>query len=380
MAKIFICGDVVNTEKQSGEILSPSLEQIVLGADYAICNFEAPVEGAGSPIAKSGPHIQQKATTLYGLKKQGFDLIQLANNHIMDFGSSGLMETIKQAHLAKLDVIGAGADFNSAYKPLIKEINGVVFGIINACEAQFGVLDYFQDKNTAGYAWINHNQIDKNIIDLKKQCDFVLVLSHAGLENYSIPQREWRERYQHFCDLGADVVVGAHPHVPQGFEEYKASLIFYSLGNFYFDWGGHAANDDKSYAVMLEFDKASRIKVTPVFHITRIEQRVVDVANYNERVDIKALSESLKNGYEKLHEMMVLSAYEKVKTNFLRGFSVIPRGHGLKSTIKELVASLLGRRKHIDKKILSLHLIRNEAYYYVTRNALELEARGKAKK
>lgn len=378
--KIFACGDIVNVQKNSGLICSESLADIIRSADFSVCNFEAPIEGVGTPIVKSGPHIQQKESTLKGLKEQGFDLALLANNHMMDFGTQAMQKTKEKAIEVGLDVVGAGLDFTEAYKPLVKNINGLKFGIINACEAQFGVLDYFQDKSTPGYAWINHNQIDKTILKLKEECDFILVFSHAGLENYDIPQKEWRERYKHLCDLGADVIIGAHPHVPQGYEKHNGSLIFYSLGNFYFDWGRHASNEDSSYAAMLEFEKNKNVTFTPVFHVTDVENLQVTLAEPEQTVDLKELAGKLNNNYQALHDEMTLKAYQSVKTNLLRALSPIPQGSNLKSTVKEFIATLLGRRKALDKPTLSLHLLRNEAYYFVSRNALEIKQKERLKK
>ncbi|MEI8616633.1 hypothetical protein P4S63_01315 [Pseudoalteromonas sp. B193] len=67
-------------------------------------------------------------------------------------------------------------------------------GIINACEAQFGVINDFDRVTEAGFAWVNSPVIDQTILDLKVMCDFVLVFAHAGLENYSILCRNG-ERY-----------------------------------------------------------------------------------------------------------------------------------------------------------------------------------------
>ena len=78
----------------------------------------------------------------------------------MDFGSEGLLGTIEEAKKAEIDVLGAGRNFSEAYKPLVKVIDNLKFGFINACEAQFGVLDYFSNDEQPGYAWINHHKID----------------------------------------------------------------------------------------------------------------------------------------------------------------------------------------------------------------------------
>src|SRR5699024_4860928 len=139
------------------------------------CNFEAPVESEGIPIIKSGPHHYQRKDTIKGLKKQGFDLLCLANNHMYDYGIKGLESTIDLANKSGLETIGAGFNFKEAYKPLIKKIKNIKLGFINACEAQFGVIDYSSDKKDAGYAWLNHSEIDNQILKLKESCDFVIL-------------------------------------------------------------------------------------------------------------------------------------------------------------------------------------------------------------
>lgn len=376
MIKVFICGDIVNYEKDDGLVCSDSLAKIISEADYSICNFEAPVEGVGEPIPKSGPHHYQRKSTLHGLKKQGFDLLCLANNHIMDFGSEGLVATIEEAKTKGLDVIGAGVNFDEAYKPLILSINGVKIGLLNACEAQFGVLDYFTTPSQTGYAWINHREIDNQVIDIKKQCDFVIVLSHAGLEHYQIPQKEWRHRYKQLCDLGADVILGSHPHVPQGYETYKDSIIFYSLGNFYFDSKNYIDKEDRSYSVMLTLEKNKKINFDLVFH--HKENSLVQLSPKEKKIDIESLNHKLEIPYEKLHNEMSLQVYnQKVKKVLTYSLLPFPYDGTIKSSLKRLLSRILKRGNKIDKDLLTLHLLRNEAYYYVARHALELISQDK---
>jgi len=370
MAKIFACGDVVNYQNTDGLVCAPDIEAIVQAADYSICNFEAPVIGFGSPQPKCGPHLAQPVSTVNGLKQQGFDLLLLANNHMLDYGKDGLVATLSSASSAGVEALGAGVDENSAYAPLIKKIGDITLGIINACEAQFGVIDHFSRDEKAGYAWINHTKIDTTIIALKKECDFIIVCAHAGLENYSIPQKEWRIRYRHLCDLGADVVIGSHPHVPQGYERHNASLIFYSLGNFYFDYGYAANYQNHSYAVMLDLVKGKEPGFEAVHHITK--NKKVQLAD--SKVDLKKLCEFLGEKYQSMHDEMIIKAFHSVEGNLLRALAPIPIGKNLRATIKELAAKALGRRRNVNKDLLALHLLRNEAYYYVARNAFELKS------
>ncbi len=368
---LFIAGDVVNYTKLDGEICSADLEHIVSAADYAVCNFEAPVVGYGSPQPKSGSHHAQRAETVSGLQRQGFKLLLLANNHMMDYGAEGLKHTIECAERFGLDTLGAGLDFAQAYAPLIKNINGLRVGFFNACEAQFGVIDHFERQSTAGYAWINHPSTDLAILKLRRECDFVLVFAHAGLEHYSIPQKEWRVRYRHLCDLGADVVIGSHPHVPQGCERYNEALIFYSLGNFYFDSTEYIDKEDHSYSVLLKLEKGSAPAFEPVYHYKH--QGRVRLAPQDKRIDLDDLSSLLTTGYREAHDEMSLQAYARIRPRLLQSLLPIPYRGTLLGSLKHLVRTLLGRNKHFDKTLLQLHLLRNEAYYYAARHALEVQ-------
>jgi len=378
LANIFASGDVVNYNHSDGIICHDDLTEIIKFADYAVCNFEAPVKGFGDPRPKAGPHHNQCPRTIEGLKKQGFDLLLLANNHIMDYGPDALEATLNIARENGFDTIGAGLNFTDAYKPLVKEFDDVKIGMINACEAQFGVMDHFNRPTKAGYAWINHSLIDKNILKLKKRCDFIIVFSHAGLEHYYIPQKEWRDRYRHFCDLGADVVVGSHPHVPQGYEIYFNSLIFYSLGNFYFDSPKYKDKEDRSFSIMLHLEKGRMPTFEPIFHYKNNGR--VGIASLDKRVNLDNLCNMLIDEveYEKAHDRMSIEAYESIiLPKLIFSIMPIPYNGNFKSTLRHLCSLLLGRARRTDKTLLQLHLLRNEAYYYAAKHALEVKAREK---
>lgn len=375
MVKLFACGDVVNYHNIDGRLLDAELERIVQNCDYSVCNFEAPIQGYGNSRLKSGPHLSQKPETLVGLKEQGFDLALLANNHMMDFGKKGLQETLTLIDNIGIEAVGAGINKEKAYAPLIKNINGVKVGIINACEAQFGVIDHFKRNESAGYAWINHPSIDTTILNIKKECDFVLVFAHAGLENYSIPQKEWRERYKHLCDLGADAIIGSHPHVPQGYEKYSNSIIFYSLGNFYFDALSSSNAENESFSIVLTMEKGLPINFEPVFHYTK--NKLVHIAPKDKKIDLANLCQRLDEGYDEEHNQMVRDCYPKISGVLIRSLSALPANTSVLGTLKELVATVIGRRRKQNKDLTAMHFIRNETYYYVVRHALELKAQEK---
>jgi len=378
MPRIFISGDVMNLEHSDGKFFHNDLVKIIQSADYAVCNFEAPISGHGNPEPKSGPNYHQCPETIEGLKKSGFCLLLLANNHIMDYGTTALKATLAYSKENELDTIGAGLNASQAYKPFIKTIKGIKVGMINAGEAQFGVIDLFNRKEKAGYAWINHSQIDKNILKLRNESDFIIVFSHAGLEHYDIPQKEWRDRYRHFCDLGADVVVGAHPHVPQGYERHGNSLIFYSLGNFYMDSPKYRNKEDRSFSILLELMVGKAPNFSPVFHYKHNGR--VGLAPLEKQVDLNYLCKQLTDNYETAHDIMNLEAYETtIKENLLFSLLPLPFIGNFRRSLRIIGSRILGRSKKPDKTLLQLHLLRNEAYYYAMKHALEIYVREKSK-
>ena len=86
-----------------------------------------------------------------------------------------------------------------------------------------------------GCAYINDFRVNHDIVEAKKQVDYLFILPHDGIEYIDVPLPETIARYRDFIDWGADCVLGSHPHCPQGWEDYKGKPIFYSLGNFFFN-------------------------------------------------------------------------------------------------------------------------------------------------
>jgi len=212
--------------------LHEDVRSILNLCDYNIVNFEAPVHSNSEKIIKSGPSISQNTETPAWLEDNGFNVISLANNHIMDYGIEGLQNTKKQ--FTKSLLIGAG-DWLEAYKVGIVEKDGYKIGFLALTHLEFGVLNDRYDKiNTFGSAWILDPKVPGIIHNAKKELDFLIVLPHAGIENIDVPLPEWREIYKGFIESGADAVIASHPHVPQGWELYNNKPVFYSLGNFCF--------------------------------------------------------------------------------------------------------------------------------------------------
>jgi poly-gamma-glutamate synthesis protein (capsule biosynthesis protein) len=254
MIRISIFGDFrsICPEKIA---ISYELQSFLRNNNINAVNFEAPIDNNSFPITKSGPIISQSIKSPSYLEEWGFNLISLANNHMMDYGVDALNKTIKS--FKKALTVGAG-DWENAYKMSIFNVGNKKIGFIGLTHCEFGTLtDKWDKKNTVGCAWINHECVDDLIVKYKQEVDILIVFAHAGVELLDIPLPEWRDRYKYLIKKRADVIVASHPHVPQGWEEYMGKPIFYSLGNFCFQKETEVSLPpywNNSLCVLLELD------------------------------------------------------------------------------------------------------------------------------
>lgn len=220
--------------------------------DLSIVNLECPLTTTNSPIPKTGPNLKAHPRVVECIKAGRFDVVNLANNHIADYGSFGLNETILTLQSNKIDYVGAGSSLSMAQKPLRVNCRGNSIAFLAFAENEFSVAGEKQ----AG-AWpldpiANISQIE----EARASTNIVIVLVHGGNEYSPVPSPRVVKTYRAFVDAGASAVIATHPHVPQGYEVYNHAPIFYSLGNFLFDWPQRAIQSplwSKSYMVRLGF-------------------------------------------------------------------------------------------------------------------------------
>ena len=371
MAKLFIAGDVLNTLAE-GYFLDASVTRLVQEADYSVCNFEAPIPSNAKPVEKAGPVKTQKSSTINVLKEAGFNLLLLGNNHIWDYGTIGLQSTLKAIHEQSLHSAGAGLTFDEAYTPLKITINGLKFGLINAGEAQFGqIVD--EEAQEGGYAWINHPRINELVKELKKEVDVLIFFAHAGLEHYEVPLPVWRKRYHELCDLGADCIIAAHPHIPQGYEIYKGKPVFYSLGNFYFP-RENQPGPAYGIALMLNIKAPGNIQFE-IIHTKLSGLKLTNIAENDSPVSLKRLNSLLDpDHYHQLARETCLHAYNNICLKYYHSvFRSINKKDNVLKAAKKLLMQVLFRGKLAkSQELLLLHLLRNETYQYVTEKALEI--------
>ncbi len=222
-------------EINDAEELFGNFLPLIRSADISITNLESPAIDDGEPIPKTGPNLKSPDGTVEVLKNAGFDLVTLANNHIMDYKDEGLHSTIVACKQAGIETVGAGSSLEEAKKPFIREIRGIRLSVINIAENEFGTTQ----NATPGCHPLDPVQNYYSIRKAKEESDRVIVIVHGGHEHYELPSPRMKETYRFFADAGADAVVGHHTHCISGYDVYNDTPILYSLGNFLFDAETH---------------------------------------------------------------------------------------------------------------------------------------------
>ena len=234
------------------DLVAPELLARFGAADHVIANVEGPLSRADKMDVPEEVRdllhtIDPAAVAL--LKKIRADIWSLANNHIMDAGPEGLAATLEEAERAGAKTIGAGMNIEEAAAPVIlPEAGGI--GLF-AVGYQRGCKPAGEEK--AGcLSWSEMDLIRETISEIKKSCRWCVVVSHGGEEFTALPSPYTRDRYLAYLEMGADVVVCHHPHVPMNYELIGDKAIFYSLGNFIFDTDYQRAQYHTDEGVLLE--------------------------------------------------------------------------------------------------------------------------------
>lgn len=265
--KIFISGDFAPRHRVS-EVISNKEFSLLFGdvlpyirqADISITNLESPLINEGNPIPKTGPNLKSPIDSIDALKYAGFDLVTLANNHMMDFGPEGLNSTISICEKNGIRCIGAGSNITEASKLCYIDKKGKIVAFINCCENEWSTTG--GDK--PGCNPLNEVNMYYQIQEAKADSDYVVLIIHGGHETYELPSPRMKKLYRWFIDLGVDAVIGHHTHCYSGTEIYKGKPIVYSLGNFIFDSNiRNASWNYGAFAILSLSDEEIKVELYP---------------------------------------------------------------------------------------------------------------------
>ena len=240
------------------ELLQKEVLEYLHSGDHLIINVEGPLSEQKKVTLKNGVTSLQHSMNPEAVQffdKIGADVWNICNNHIMDAGPEGIADTLAIANNKNIITLGAGMDISEASKPVIfKEAGGIGMigvGYQRACRKA--------SEEVAGcFSWSDMDLIQERINEIKKTCRWCVVVAHGGEEFTAIPSPYVRKRYIDYLEMGADIVVSHHPHVPMNYETFSNEngeldkAIFYSLGNFVFDTDYQRAQFNTEYGLFVK--------------------------------------------------------------------------------------------------------------------------------
>ncbi|SIS49125.1 CapA family protein [Salimicrobium flavidum] len=201
--------------------------------DLTFVNLETPITERGEKEEKLY-NFRAEAEALDGMQEAGIDAFSLANNHTLDYSRTGLEDTLQAMEGRNLPYIGAGEDKQEAYKGWKTEIKGETIHFLAFSRVLPEVSWYAREDRSGIASGYQVERMERLIEEAEQTSDHVIVQIHWGDERQTEFQPEEEQIAHRMVDAGADVIVGHHPHVMQGFEYYEDGFIAYSLGNFLF--------------------------------------------------------------------------------------------------------------------------------------------------
>lgn len=224
-------------ESENGleDCVSPTFLNALKDADLACINNEFAYSNRGAPLEGKAYTFCADPESVSVLQEMGIDLVTLANNHVFDYGEEALLDTFDTLDSAGISYFGAGRNLEEAKAPLYVELQGKKIAFVGASRAEKHKMTPQATDDSAGILRCYDNELVlEEIKEAKKSADIVLVYVHWGTEYSTKLEKAQKDGAKAYIDAGADVIIGAHPHILQGMEYYKGKPIIYSLGNFWF--------------------------------------------------------------------------------------------------------------------------------------------------
>lgn len=208
------------------------LLDVLRHAHVTVINLECCLlKGDEKPILKDGPNVGTSFNCINGIKNAGITGVNLANNHILDYGLEGLQSTIEACEKTGIFHFGAGSNLKDASKLFLYHVDDIRIGFLGIAEHEFSIAG----EETPG---ANPTDLIDNVraINMQKEdYDFLIVLVHGGKEYYQYPTPNLMKMCRFLVEQGAGAVICQHSHCPGSYEIYKRAPIVYGQGNLAFD-------------------------------------------------------------------------------------------------------------------------------------------------
>ena len=220
------------------DCFSKELLQEMRDADIFMLNNEFTFTDRGEPLADKSYTFRSRPENVKYLFDMGADLVSLANNHSFDFGEISLLDTLDTLERAGMPQVGAGRNLEEAEASVFFEVDGIRIGFLSATQ-----IERMKNPPTRGatqtepgvFRCLDPAELYRKVEETKKLCDYLVVFIHWGTEKTDEVDWAQKEQGPGLAAAGADLVIGAHPHVLQGLDSADGVPIVNSLGNFWFN-------------------------------------------------------------------------------------------------------------------------------------------------
>lgn len=359
------------------------VRSILKNSDITFGNLEAPLTNEtikavwdytkiiDTPLVIDGKvfrnvYCRAMPSSVEGLIYAGFDVVSLANNHILDYGETGLFDTMKILSEHNIKYIGAGKNINDARKPVIIQVKNMKVGFLAYSDV------YLASRQKPGVASTKY--IKKDIRKLKDKVDITVVSIHGGMCIADHPLPDEIKMMHSIIDSGASLILRHHPHVIQGIEHYNKGVIVYSLGNFVFDCNIDPLEKDLAKAresmifqCKLSKEGIEETEIIPVYIndyyqpevlsrndkdkiLSKMEKLSLDIINKDSRVwTTKMNDEYMKITTIVGYKCLIASIKKREFKNILLMFNRIKLSH-VRLLIKYLVKHVLSIKKTKNRR------------------------------
>lgn len=215
-------------------VLDEAYRDEISRADIYMANQEFPFSDRGTPAPDKQFTFRVPPERVSMMHELGIDIVTIANNHTLDYGTDALVDTCTTLENAGIPYVGAGANMDRAKQLETIEVRGRTIGFLAASRVYPDTSWVANSKKPGMVSGYDPSILLKEIEAAGEYCDYLVVYMHWGIERDEKPQEYQRTLGRQLIDAGADLVIGSHPHVLQGIEYYQGKPIVYSLGNFIF--------------------------------------------------------------------------------------------------------------------------------------------------
>jgi poly-gamma-glutamate synthesis protein (capsule biosynthesis protein) len=210
-----------------------------------VINLECPITKNGTPVSGK-VNLSVPENHLGEIFGQQLFAVNLANNHILDYGPEGLESTISELSQNGISYFGINKPGDDSHNPLITTYRGIKIALVSIVSESTSPVTEFDDFNYL--TLLDTGEVVEKIQSVRDKVERVIVYIHWGEPDSSLPLRKDIITARELIDSGADIIIGSHAHAPQPVEKYKNGIIAYNLGNFimpsfkntpsYYDEGG----------------------------------------------------------------------------------------------------------------------------------------------